>query len=322
MTHQLPEGPDVLDDVPAYDDEPADAVRVRVPAKINLHLGVGDRRLDGFHDLTTVYQAISLYDEVTVSTGRRPGVAVGVSGADADLVPRDDDNLAVRAVKLLGAHAGIDIAVSVGLHKRIPIAGGLAGGSANAAGALLAAARLWQLSIDRTQLLKLAAELGSDVPFCLLGETALGTGHGEAVTEVPSGGPYHWVVATADGRLSTPKVYAEVDRLRDNGIGAYSDDVTGMLAALRTGDAQNLADWLRNDMTEAAISLRPQLREILDAGTEDGALAALVSGSGPTTLFLARDSHHANALAARLRLRRLAAEVHVASGPVQGAHIF
>lgn len=296
----------------AFDDGER-AVRVRVPAKINLHLGVGDRRPDGYHDLTTVYQGIALYDEVTVIETATPGVRVEVLGDDAEAVPAGTDNLAARAVLALAARTGREPAVTVRIAKRIPVAGGLAGGSADAAAALIACSRLWGTPTGR--LPAIAAELGSDVPFCLAGGTALGTGRGEAVEPVTANGRYHWVVAAADGQLSTPAVYAEVDRLRATGVGRYSDSVTDLLAALRTGRAEELALCLRNDMTEAAVSLRPQLREVLDAGIEDGALAALVSGSGPTTLFLARDVHHATALAGRLRLRRLAREVHHVHGP-------
>ena len=296
----------------AYDDG-VDVVRVRVPAKINLHLGVGDRRPDGFHDLTTVYQGVSLYDEVLVAEASR-GVAVEVFGSDAEAVPTGEDNLAAKAVRLLAQRLGIAPAVTVRIGKRIPVAGGLAGGSADAAAALLGCARLWGAP-PVGELAAVAAELGSDVPFCLSGGTALGTGHGEQVAEVSANGRYHWVVATADGQISTPRAYAEVDRLRAAGIGEYSRDVADLLAALRTGRAENLAERLRNDMTDAAVSLRPELSEILRAGTADGALATLVSGSGPTTLFLTRDVHHANALAGRLRLRRLAREIHCVHSP-------
>lgn len=297
----------------AFDDgDPG--VRVRVPAKINLHLGVGDRRADGYHDLTTVYQAIALYDEVTVVETAEPGVRVRAAGDDAAAVPLGTDNLAVRAAVALAGELDLTPAVSIHIAKNIPIAGGLAGGSADAAATLIGCARLWG-PVEPDLLTRVAAELGSDIPFCLSGGTALGTGHGEKIEPVTTGGRYHWVVAAAEGRLSTPAVYAEVDRLRETGVGGYSDSVTELLAALRTGRAEELAPCLRNDMTEAAISLRPQLREILTAGVEDGALASLVSGSGPTTLFLARDVHHATALAGRLRMRRLAREVHHVHGP-------
>lgn len=302
-------------------DEGADAVRVRVPAKINLHLGVGDRRDDGYHHLTTVYQAISLYDEITIEANERAGIHVELAGEADHVIPVDDRNLAVAAVRLLAVHAGMKPHVSLRLRKRIPVAAGLAGGSADAAAALLAAARLWELPIERDELMNLAARLGSDVPFCLLGGTALGLGRGEQVRAVPSSGQYHWVVATSHGQLSTPAVYREVDRLREAGEGSYAADASSLLVAVRTGDARSLAGEVHNDMALAATTLRPEVLQVCEAGEADGALASLVSGSGPTVLFLARDQHHANALAGRLRMRRIAREVHIAHGPVQGAHL-
>lgn len=300
------------------DEDGTVPVRVRVPAKINLHLGVGDRRPDGFHDLTTVYQAISLYDEVIAEPADH--CSAEVTGEGAGILPVDERNLAVRAAMLLAGRAGVATGVRLRLHKRIPLAGGLAGGSADAAGTLLACARLWELDLSRDDLVEIAAELGSDVPFCLLGSVALGTGHGERVEQVKAVGQYHWVVAISDGELSTPAVYGEVDRLRDSGIGRYHDDVAPLLAALATGaDANQLGPLLHNDMAEAAVEMRPQLAEVLAAGAADGAVATLVSGSGPTVLYLARDEHHGHALAARLRLRGLARQVHYVTGPVAGA---
>lgn len=299
------------------DDNPA-KVRVRVPAKINLHLGVGDKRDDGFHELTTVYQAVSLYDEVAVENADT--VTVHVTGEGAGTLPLDDRNLAVRAARALAEHAGVAGGVALSIHKRIPLAGGLAGGSADAAATLLACARLWGLPMSRNDLLDVAAGLGSDVPFCLVGAVALGTGHGEVVEPVEAGGTYHWVVAVSDGELSTPLVYIEVDHLREAGSGRYHDDVTDLLAALKTGaDADTLGPLLHNDMSDAAVRLRPQLADVLAAGEADGAVASLVSGSGPTVLFLARDEHHGHALAARLRLRGVARRILHVTGPVAGA---
>lgn len=300
-----------------HDDDPA-RVRVRVPAKINLHLGVGDKRADGFHDLTTVYQAVSLYDEVVAESA--DDLSVHVTGEGAGVLPVDERNLAVRAAMSLARRSGVAAHVRLRIHKRIPLAGGLAGGSADAAATLLACARLWALPLSRENLLDVAAELGSDVPFCLLGSVALGSGHGEVVDPVDVRGTYHWVVAVSDGELSTPVVYAEVDRLREAGIGGYHDDVSDLLAALRSGaEAVELGPLLHNDMAEAAVRLRPQLADVLRLGVTDGAVAALVSGSGPTVLFLVRDEHHGHALAARLRLRGIARQIHYVTGPAPGA---
>ncbi|GAA4205351.1 4-(cytidine 5'-diphospho)-2-C-methyl-D-erythritol kinase [Actinocatenispora rupis] len=295
------------------------SVRVRVPAKINLHLGVGPRRPDGFHELTTVYQAISLYDELTADRADR--LELVVEGEGADVLPTDENNLAVRAAVLLADHLGVPPRVRLHLRKQIPLAGGLAGGSADAAAALVACDALWDGGLDRNELATLAADLGSDVPFLVPGGTALGTGRGEVLSPVLAVGTWHWVVAVADGGLSTPTVYAKLDALRDagtvpaEGVGAPDE----LLAALRQHDPRVLAAALANDMQAAALALRPTLARTLDAGLAEGALAALVSGSGPSCLFLAADADHAASVAARLTTHGVCRTVRTAHGPVPGA---
>lgn len=295
-------------------------ISVSVPAKINLHLGVGDARDDGFHELTTVYQAISLYDTVTVKRSLEPGITLTVSGEGADALPTDDDNLAVRAAKLVAIYGHVDPAIDIHLEKNIPIAGGLAGGSADAAATLVACARLWQVDMRSDELDQLAAGLGSDVPFCLRGGVAIGTGRGEELDySINTQGTYYWVVATSDGHISTPECYREVDRLRDANIGRYSKEIQPLRHALESGlPATELAPLLINDMEVAAISLRPELSSLMHGGLEDGAVAAHVSGSGPTVLFLARDAEDAQTLAKQIRQRPIAKDVHIAHGPVAG----
>lgn len=296
------------------------SVRVRVPAKINLHLGVGPVREDGYHELTTVYHAISLYDELTAA--RSDELRLTLIGEGAGELPVDDDNLAVRAAQLLADHVGRRPAVHLHLNKHIPVAGGLAGGSADAAAALVACDALWGTGLSRDQLAGLAVELGSDVPFLVLGGTALGTGRGEVVSPVLATGGWHWVVAVADGGLSTPEVYEELARLRKAGRGhPYRDDTDQLLAALRQHDPEVLAKALANDMQPAAISLRPALRRTLRAGHEEGALAGIVSGSGPSCVFLAADTDHANRLAARIAGHDVCRTVRTAHGPVPGARV-
>ncbi|HLU29715.1 MAG TPA: 4-(cytidine 5'-diphospho)-2-C-methyl-D-erythritol kinase [Glycomyces sp.] len=302
---------------------PGAAVSVDVPAKINPHLGVGGARADGYHELSTVYQAISLYDTVTVERrgeeGGGPGIELTLSGEGADLLPTGEDNLAVRAAKLMALYAEVEPDVRIHLNKRIPVAGGLAGGSADAAATLVACARLWRVEIGDAELRRLAAGLGSDVPFCLNGGTAVGSGRGEELRQVESGGTWHWVVATTETQISTPECYKEVDRLREDGIGRFSADVEPIVRAFEAGvGADVLAHLLVNDMEAAAVSLRPQLASLMHGGLEEGALAAHVSGSGPTVLFLASDVKHAVALARRLRMRGGARSIHLARGPVPG----
>ncbi|MCD0442218.1 4-(cytidine 5'-diphospho)-2-C-methyl-D-erythritol kinase [Glycomyces sp. A-F 0318] len=301
------------------------SISVDVPAKINPHLGVGDPRADGYHALSTVYQAISLHDTVsaerlsTAEGSEGPGIRLTLSGEGAGTLPTDEANLAYQAAKLVALYAGIEPDVRLHVNKRIPVAGGLAGGSADAAGALIACARLWEVPIGDAELHRLAAGLGSDVPFCLKGGTAIGAGRGEELTPVAAKGSWHWVVATTDTQISTPECYKEVDRLREDGIGRFSSDVDAIVQAFEGGaSADELARLLVNDMEAAAVSLRPQLASLMHGGLAEGALAAHVSGSGPTVLFLAHDVKHAVALARRIRMRGGARSVHLAHGPVEG----
>jgi 4-diphosphocytidyl-2-C-methyl-D-erythritol kinase len=296
-------------------------VKVRVPAKINLHLGVGPLREDGFHELATIYHAIALFDELTA----RPAdsLALTMDGEGAGTLALNDTNLVIRAVKTFAAVTGRAPHARLHLRKQIPLAAGLAGGSADAAATLVACDALWGTGFSREDLASVAATLGSDIPFLVLGGTALGTGRGETVSPVLApGNAWHWVVAVADGGLSTPDVYRELDRLREAGTAPASVGVPDeILTALRQRDPAVLAKCLGNDLQAAALSLRPGLRETLAAGTAAGALAGLVSGSGPTCVFLCRDAPHANSLAADLDAREVCRAAGVAHGPVPGARL-
>jgi 4-diphosphocytidyl-2-C-methyl-D-erythritol kinase len=319
-------------------------VTVRVPAKLNLQLAVGPPRADGYHDLVTVFHAVSLYDQVRVEPARRDGVTV--TGEGADRVPADQDNLALRAAAALraairdrGTGPG---SVHVTIAKRIPVAAGLAGGSADAAAALVACNELWAGGFSQQRLAEIAATVGSDVAFALLGGTAVGRGRGEQLT--PALAPatqYHWVLAFADGQLSTPAVYAALDRLRGRGGrgglgGKVSPQEQGgsggdrppeaaldaaLMSALRSGDASRVGQRLSNDLQPAALSLFPALRKTLTAGLELGALGALVAGSGPTCVFLAASSERALELAVSLSGAGVCRSVARVSGPAPGAAV-
>lgn len=294
-------------------------VTVRVPAKINLQLGVGPRRDDGFHDLATVFQAVSLYDDVVATPGS--GISVRVEGEQAADVPTGADNLAARAAALLASIAGVDADVQLVLRKGIPVAGGMAGGSADAAATLVACDALWGTGVDRAEMLRLAARLGSDVPFSLVGGTAVGTGRGDQLTPALACGEFQWVLALADAGLSTPEVYAECDRLRD-GRDVRPPTISGALMhALRAGDAEALGRALCNDLQDAACSLRPPLRQTIQVGLDYGALGGLVSGSGPTIAFLVRDAEAALDVAVSLSASGACRAVRRAHGPVPGARI-
>jgi 4-diphosphocytidyl-2-C-methyl-D-erythritol kinase len=309
-------GPD--DDKPRRYTGP---VKVRVPSKINLHLGVGPLRADGYHELSTVYHAISLFDELTA----RPGdtLALTMEGEGAGELALDDSNLIMRAARALAAKARVPAYARLHLRKSIPLAGGLAGGSADAAATLLACDLLWGTGYSKDELAEIGAELGSDVPFLLYGGTALGTGHGETVSPIlarPT--TWHWVVALADGGLSTPAVYRELDRLRDSPWPPTAlESPDELMGALRQRKPEVLGAALANDLQPAALSLRPELADVLKAGYDAGALAGIVSGSGPTCVFLAADGPHAERMAADLNKAEVCRSAVTARGPMPGARV-
>ncbi|NIZ92172.1 4-(cytidine 5'-diphospho)-2-C-methyl-D-erythritol kinase [Kineococcus rubinsiae] len=305
---------------------PGAAVTARAPAKVNLLLQVGPRRDDGYHDLLTVFQALSLHEDVRASLAEGPAGRVrvtGTDGTDVSRVPLDGSNLAVRAVRLLAERTGTGGALDLHLHKGVPVAGGMAGGSADAAAALVAADALWGTHLGLEQLGELAAELGSDVPFALHGRTAVGTGRGERLVPVMTTATFSWVLVTSPVGLSTPAVFREFDRLTGDG-GSDLGDVRRLRAvetALRAGDPAQLGAALHNDLAEAALSLAPHLAGTMEAGRAAGAMAAVVSGSGPTVALLAESPAAAADLAAALTDRHGAQHVRTASGPVLGAHV-
>lgn len=295
-------------------------VRARAPAKINLALRVGHPRDDGYHPLATVYHAVGLYDEVT-ATIAEPGVfQLRVTGEGVESVPTDDSNLALQAAQLLSREATEPAGTSLLINKAIPVAGGLAGGSADAAAALVACTVLWELDLDTDQLLGLAARLGSDVPFALVGGTAVGSGRGETVLPALSRGSYHWVLAMADQGLSTREVYRHYDTLGPTPPDPF-DVPSGLMNALLTGDPAPLGFELVNDLQRPALDLMPKLRSLLEAGDDHGALGAVVSGSGPTCAFLAADESAAIDLAVALSATGTCQMVRRVAGPVHGARV-
>jgi 4-diphosphocytidyl-2-C-methyl-D-erythritol kinase len=297
------------------------SVTVRVPAKVNVQLSVGPLREDGYHDLVNVFHAVSIFDEVVAKESE--AITVSVGGDWADRVPIDDENLAIQAARALAKHAGRTYGADLIIRKAIPVAGGMAGGSADAAGALVACNELWGLGLPFEDLMEIAGDLGSDVPFSMLGGTAVGTGRGEQLSELPTGGRFHWVFAVAEGGLSTASVYAECDRLREvTGAEVPWPQLSDpLLEALSMGDARKLGAYLTNDLQPAALGLRPQLARTLEAGRREGALGAIVSGSGPTCAFLATDAAHAEQLATALSTADVARSAIPAHGPVPGATV-
>jgi 4-diphosphocytidyl-2-C-methyl-D-erythritol kinase len=293
-----------------------------VPAKVNLQLSVGPRESDGYHQLVTVFQAISIFDDVTIKIGEQgSGVNLTVSGDQTHGVPTDASNLVVKAVELIADKFEIDIDVSIDIKKSIPVAGGMAGGSADAAATIVAIDELYSLDMTREEMHAIAAQLGSDVPFLLSGGTAIGQGRGDQLTAALSRGTYHWVLALSSVGLSTPAVYGECDRLRQ-GLDISEPQISDVLMqALLSADPSQVGKLLVNDLQPAACSLRPALRLILDVGQEYGALGAIVSGSGPTVAFLVSDEEHGLDLAVALSASGVVGSVTRAYGPVHGAKV-
>jgi 4-diphosphocytidyl-2-C-methyl-D-erythritol kinase len=298
----------------------SDVVRVRVPAKLNLQLRVGGRRPDGFHDVVTVYFAVDLFDELDAVAAE--SLSLSIEGEGASTLPADTTNLAWRAASLLAQRTGVAPAARLTIRKQIPVAGGLAGGSADAAAALVACAELWQTGSSRADLAVLGAELGSDVPFALSGGCAVGTGRGELLSPAMTSGHFYFVLAVADHGISTPEAYRALDRIRGDLRPVLDPNSLGhILDALRRHDLEQLTGALANDLQKPALALSPRLQRTLSAGLELGALAALVSGSGPTCLFLVDDAPAATRLAAALSGEGVCRSTRVARGPAPGARI-
>ncbi len=295
---------------------------MRVPAKVNLQLSVGPREPDGFHNLVSVFQAISIFDDVTI-TKKSPGhgISISITGEHTHGVPEDTSNLAVKAVALVGSKFDFDVDVHIDVKKSIPVAGGMAGGSADAAAALVAMDSLFNLDMSREDLHALGSELGSDVPFMISGGTAIGQGRGDQLTAALSRGTYHWVLALSSVGLSTPAVYSECDRMRaelEIAPPAVSDQ---LMQSLLAADADAVGRALVNDLQNAACSLRPALSLVLEVGRDYGALGAIVSGSGPTVAFLVADEDAGLDLAVALTASGVVGSVARAHGPAQGAKV-
>lgn len=297
-------------------------VVVRVPGKVNLQLSVGPLEADGYHEVTTVFQAISIYDDVTLRFAEPgSGITLQVAGSTAHGVPVDSTNLAYRAAQIMIDRHDLDFDISIHIKKEIPVAGGMAGGSADAAAVIVAFDALYELGLSRDGMEKIGAELGSDVPFAITGGIAIGRGRGDNLTPVLARGSYNWVLAMASQGLSTQSVYNECDRLR-TGLDITRPQVgDAILQALRAGDASTLGRSLSNDLQSAACSLRPALRLVLDVGFDYGALGAVVSGSGPTVAFLVQDEERALDLTVALSASGVVAGVIRATGPTHGARV-
>lgn len=312
------------------------AISVDAPGKVNLYLAVGDVRPDGYHPLTTLFAAVSLTETITVSEGQAPGLSLSmdiVPGSlvdqqmqagqfDPAAVPMDERNLVYCAAELILAEHGIDSAPELHLHiaKAVPVSGGMAGGSADAAAALIATDRYLHATGRTDALLaqadyeRLAAQLGADIPFSVraaLGQTlALGQGTGTELQNVAAPRePLHLVIVAAQFGLSTPSVFKQLDAGRASGLYPASGELVEpaeLLSVLSSYDGSeaaltSLAPLLRNDLQAPALSCAPQLEQTLDLRDSEGVYASLVSGSGPTVFLLTSSQNRAEALATSLR---------------------
>ena len=296
-------------------------VVTRAPGKINLQLSVGPLQADGYHPVATVFQAVSLFDDVRISFADKSGISLKASGKVSDLLPLDKNNLAFKAAELMCKKFEITDGLEITLTKEIPIAGGMAGGSADAGATIVGIDALFGLGLNRSEMEKIGSELGADIPFTISGGTAIGTGRGDQITPVLSRGNYNWVLALSSSGLSTPAVYQECDRLREGLQVAPPHISDSLMQALGAGDAVALGKALSNDLQPAACSLKPALRLILDVGMDYGALGGLVSGSGPTVAFLAENEDHALDLVVALTSSGVVGNVVRAAGPVPGARV-
>lgn len=299
-------------------------VHAKAPGKINVFLKVGARLDDGYHDVAIAYQAVSLYEEVRVSEADDFAVEIGGT-VELSRVPTDGSNIAITAARLLAAKTGFSGGAHIRLDKHVPVTGGMGGGSADAAATLLACDALWGTELPREEMLELARKLGADVPFAFTGGTAIGTGRGDELSPALAQGSFSWVLALADFGLPTPEVYRELDVHRER----HAQDIfpadprpvvdPDVLQALRAGDPQMLAAAMHNDLQAPALHLEPSLSEVLERGEQNGALAGIVSGSGPTVAFLVADPD--SALELQVALSASGLNVVRATGPVHGARL-
>ena len=283
---------------------------------------MGPLGADGFHEVTTVFQAISLFDDVTVATAEKgEGIKISITGQTSGGVPADNSNLAVKTAQLMIKNYDLPEDLVIKLKKEIPVAGGMAGGSADAAGVIVGLDSLFELGLSRDVMESVGSKIGSDVPFSICGGVAIGTGRGDQITPALAKGSYNWVLALSGQGLATPSVYQECDRLRE-GLSIAAPVVSEpLMQALRAGDAKALGKALTNELQPAACSLRPALRLVLDVGVDYGALGGIVSGSGPTVAFLVSDDDHAMDLTVALSSSGVVSSVVRASGPTNGARI-
>lgn len=301
------------------------SVTASAPGKTNLFFAVGPLQDDGFHDVASIYLALDLREEVSVSPAATWAVSVSgnISADQLAAVPTGEDNLVVQAARRVAELAGTDAhPVAFAIDKHVPVAGGMGGGSADAAAALVAVNALWCTGVESKLIDSVA--LGADVPFALAGGIAIGLGRGERLSQIDSVPAIHLVLVTSEQGLSTPAVYKRLDEMRAS-LGADPKQAPAavvpesLIRALKAGDSTEIAKLLNNDLQAAALDLRPDLKQTIQDGMDAGALTGFVSGSGPTIAFLVADADRAEDLAQKLHIKGYRALA--ASGPSAGAFI-
>ena len=297
-----------------------DKVIVETPAKINLSLRVGDLRDDGYHELSTVFLAVGLTDTITV-TDQTGEITLSLERGDAEMLGPVESNLAVRAARLLrDTHGDPSLGAHINIEKRIPVAGGMAGGSADAAGALLACSELWGLKLERSQLMELGARLGADVPFALLGGVALGRGRGDELAPLLHRGSHTWVIAHQSNGISTPEAFRRLDLARAEGRSPSVDSEGDVIRALLTGDSAQLAAALSNDFQEVIRQSRPEINQLLELAGKTEALGVILSGSGPSVAYLCENEAAAHRVAKKIQ-QLVPVQTMVLHSPVPGAWV-
>ena len=281
-----------------------DKTTQRAYAKINIGLDVLRRRADGYHEVKMIMQTVDIYDELVLERRKEPGIELCMDNRE---LPSGGDNLICRAADLLFREKKITGGVNISLTKRIPIAAGMAGGSADAAAALRGVNELFDLGYSLTELQALGVGLGADIPYCLAGGTMLSEGIGEILTPLPAPPAAHLVIAKPDINVSTAFVYGNLhaDSL------AWHPDIDGMIAALQKGDLDGITGRLGNVLETVTVKAHPVIEQIKELLRKQGAENALMSGSGPTVFGIFKEKETAARAAEAVERGQLAKQIFV-----------
>ena len=281
-----------------------DRIKLKALGKINLGLDVLGRRPNGYHDVRMVMQTVYLYDQILLEKTDKEGISLETN---LFYLPVNENNLAYRAAKMLIDEFAIKEGVHISLEKHIPVAAGMAGGSSNAAAVLYGMNRLFQLGLTDQELMDRGVQLGADVPYCIMRGTVLAEGIGEKLTPLPAMPKCHVLLAKPPISVSTQKVYEKLDAQEVT----KHPDIDGILLGLQTGDLKKITSSMGNVLENVTITEYPQIESIKDVMKEEGALNAMMSGSGPTVFGIYDDKMLARRAAARIREEQLAKQVHV-----------